>query len=187
MAEKTQADTTAVVRIEPWSEGDFALLQAANAPELMEHLGGPETDEKLAERHKRYVALSADRTGAGCMYRVELNDGGEAVGSIGFWETTWQGEQAYETGWSILPGFQGRGIATAATLAVVAEARAAGKHRWLLAFPSVNNAPSNGVCRKAGFSLLGECDFEYPPGRPMRGNHWRLDLRAPEAGPEQKD
>ncbi|MGW2562859.1 GNAT family N-acetyltransferase [Streptomyces sp. NPDC001514] len=183
MAEKTQADATAVVRIEPWSEGDFALLQAANAPELMEHLGGPETDEKLAERHKRYVTLSADRTGAGRMYRVVLADGGEAVGTIGFWETTWQGQQAYETGWSILPGFQGRGIATAATLAVVAEARAAGKHRYLLAFPSIDNAPSNGVCRKAGFSLLGECEFEYPPGRPMRGNQWRLDLQSLEAGP----
>ncbi|WP_351234562.1 GNAT family N-acetyltransferase [Streptomyces sp. NPDC002133] len=173
-------DATAVVRIEPWSEGDFDLLRAANTPELMRHLGGPEPDEKLAERHRRYVASSANRPGAGRMYRVVLTDGGEAVGTIGFWESAWQGEPAYETGWSVLPGFQGRGIATAATLAVVAEARAAGKHRYLLAFPSVDNAPSNGVCRKAGFSLVGECEVEYPPGRPMRSNHWRLDLEPQE-------
>ncbi|MFE7774428.1 GNAT family N-acetyltransferase [Streptomyces sp. NPDC057445] len=170
------ADSTPAVRIEPWAEGDFPLLQAANAPELMQHLGGPESDEKLAERHRRYVALTADRTGGGRMYRVVLTDGGEAVGSIGFWESTWQGEKVYETGWSVLPGFQGRGVATAATRAVVAEARAAARHRYLHAFPSVGNAPSNSVCRRAGFSLLGECEFEYPPGRPMRGNNWRIDL-----------
>ncbi|MGW7365076.1 GNAT family N-acetyltransferase [Streptomyces sp. NPDC054841] len=165
-----------VVRIEPWSEGDFALLQAANAPELMEHLGGPEPDEKLAERHRRYVTLSAERTGAGCMYRVVLADAGVAVGTIGFWEKTWRGEQVYETGWTILPGFQGRGLASAATSAVAEAARAAHKHRYLHAFPSVDNAPSNAVCRKAGFSLLGECDFEYPPGTPLRSNDWCLDL-----------
>ncbi|MEU2428580.1 GNAT family N-acetyltransferase [Streptomyces sp. NPDC007861] len=171
-------DETSAVRIEPWSDEDFALLQAANAPELMAHLGGPETDEKLAERHKRYVAISSGLPGAGRMYRVELADGGRPVGSVGFWESTWQGEQVYETGWTVLPGFQGRGIATAATRAIVEEARAAGRHRYLHAFPSVDNAASNGVCRKAGFSLVGECDFEYPPGNPIRGNNWRLDLLA---------
>ncbi|GGT31047.1 hypothetical protein GCM10014713_25560 [Streptomyces purpureus] len=62
------------VWIEPWSdsERDFALLQAVNAPELTGHLGGPESDEQLVGRHRRYVKLSADRTGAGRMYRVVL-------------------------------------------------------------------------------------------------------------------
>jgi hypothetical protein len=32
------------------------------------------------------------------------------------------------------------------------------------------------VCRKAGFSLVGECDFEYPPGNLLRSNDWCLDL-----------
>ncbi|MDI9888217.1 GNAT family N-acetyltransferase [Streptomyces sp. HNM0645] len=173
-------DTTPVLRIEPWSEGDFELLRALNAPELTEHLGGPEPEGGLAERHRRYVALSMDRSGAGRMYRVVLTAGGEPVGSIGFWEKTWRDGEVYETGWSILPGFQGRGIATAAALAVVAEARAEHRHRHLHAFPSVDNAPSNAVCRKAGFSLIGECDFEYPPGTPLRSNDWRLDLGGPE-------
>jgi hypothetical protein len=34
------------------------------------------------------------------------------------------------------------------------------------------------VCRKAGFELLGEADFEYPAGHPLRCNDWRLDLRT---------
>ncbi|MEU2156796.1 GNAT family N-acetyltransferase [Streptomyces sp. NPDC019396] len=167
---------TAVVRLELWSDGDFALLQAANAPESTAHLGGPESDEKLADRHRRYLALSADGSGAGHMFRVVLAETGEAVGVIGFWESHWDGADVYETGWTVLPGFQGRGIATAATLAVAGHARAGGRHRYLHAFPSVENGPSNAVCRKAGFALLGECSFEYPPGRPMRGNNWRLDL-----------
>lgn len=171
-----------VVRIEPWSEDDFDLLRAANAPELMDHLGGPETEEQLIKRHQRYVDLSADRTGKGRMYRIVLSASGasgEAAGSVGFWEQTWDGLEVYETGWSVLPAFQGRGIATAGTVAVVEEARAKQKHRYLHAFPSVANGPSNAVCRKAGFSLVGECDVEYPPGNVLRSNDWRLDLQEP--------
>lgn len=164
------------VRIEPWSEDDFDLLRAANAPELMDHLGGPETEEQLIKRHLRYVDLNTDRTGKGRMYRIVLSAGGEAAGTVGFWEKTWDGQQVYETGWGVLPAFQGRGIATAGTLAVVEEARAQHKHRYLHAFPSVANGPSNAVCRKAGFSLVGECEFEYPPGNLLRSNDWRLDL-----------
>ncbi|MFF2526370.1 GNAT family N-acetyltransferase [Streptomyces liangshanensis] len=168
------------VRIAPWSEDDLTLLHAANAPELMRHLGGPETDEAVAERHARYVALSAESMDKGRMFRVELVPTGEAVGTIGFWERTWQGEQVYETGWAILPPFQGRGLASAATRAVVEAARAQQHHRHLHAFPSVDNPASNGVCRKAGFLLQGECALEYPVGHaPMRCNDWRLDLEAP--------
>jgi RimJ/RimL family protein N-acetyltransferase len=165
-----------VVRIEPWSEDDFDLLRAANAPELMDHLGGPETEEQLIKRHQRYVDLSANRTEKGRMYRIVLSADGEAAGTVGFWEQTWGGQQVYETGWSVLPAFQGRGIATAGTVAVVEKARAEHKHRYLHAFPSLANGPSNAVCRKAGFSLVGECDFEYPPGNLLRSNDWQLDL-----------
>ncbi|NUK25584.1 GNAT family N-acetyltransferase [Streptomyces lunaelactis] len=166
------------VRIEPWSEDDFDLLRAANAPEMMDQLGGPETEEQLINRHRRYVDLSADRTGKGRMFRIVLLSSGRAAGTIGFWEQTWNGERVYETGWSVLPGFQGHGVATAGTSAVVEVARAERKHRYLHAFPSVTNGPSNAVCRKAGFDLVGECDFAYPPGQIHRSNDWRLDLQA---------
>ena len=46
------------------------------------------------------------------------------------------------------------------------------------AFPSVDNAASNAVCRKLGFEFLGAFDFEYPPGNPLRCNDWRLELRS---------
>jgi RimJ/RimL family protein N-acetyltransferase len=48
----------------------------------------------------------------------------------------------------------------------------------MLAYPGVDNAASNAICRKLGFTLLGAEDFEYPPGHLMRCNDWRLDLRA---------
>ena len=76
----------------------------------------------------------------------------------------------------VLPEFQGRGIAAAATRLVIEAARADGKHRYLHAFPSVENAPSNAICRKLGFELLGDSEFEYPKGSFMRCNDWRLDL-----------
>ncbi|MFF5568298.1 GNAT family N-acetyltransferase [Streptomyces sp. NPDC012623] len=170
--------TTPYVRLAPWSEGDIGLLRAANAPELMHHLGGPETEEQLLKRHKRYVDLSADRKGKGQMFRVVLPPDDEAVGTIGFWERVWQGRKVYETGWAVLAAYQGRGIAAAAAAAVVDRARAEGKHRYLHAFPSVDNPSSNRLCRRAGFTLRDECDLEYPVGRPMRCNDWRLDLRA---------
>jgi RimJ/RimL family protein N-acetyltransferase len=46
------------------------------------------------------------------------------------------------------------------------------------AFPSVTNPPSNAICRKLGFTLMGEYDFEYPVGHLLRCNDWRLDLEA---------
>jgi RimJ/RimL family protein N-acetyltransferase len=157
------------VRLEPWSDADLPLLRANNTPEMTQHLGGPESEAKLLDRQRRYVEGND-------MFRVVVLPGGEVAGSTGYWGKDWQGEPVYETGWAVLPEFQGRGIAAAAVRAVVARAAAEGTRRHLHAFPSVENAPSNGVCRKVGFELLGEHDFEYPPGHWMRCNDWRLDL-----------
>ncbi len=170
---------TSRVRLEPWSEEDAGLLRALNAPELTAHLGGPETEEQLVRRHRRYVDMSAAEPGAGRMFRIVLLPEETVAGSIGFWAQTWDDEPVYETGWAVLPGFQGRGVATSAARAVAAEAGATGLRRHLHAFPSSDNAASNAVCRKAGFEPRGERDFAYPPGRPMRCTDWRLDLGDP--------
>ncbi|WP_264924595.1 GNAT family N-acetyltransferase [Streptomyces sp. A012304] len=162
------------VRLVPWSEGDFWLLRRTNSPEMTEHLGGPESEEKLVERHRRYVTPENGR-----MYRVVLADGGETVGSIGYWEREWRGDTVWETGWGVLPEFQGRGLAVRAARALVEVVRHAGGHPALHAFPGVDHAASNGVCRKAGFTLLGQADFEYPKGHWIRSNDWYVDLRAP--------
>ncbi len=162
------------IRIRPWSPADLALLQRINAPEMTEHLGGPETDQQVITRHRRYLA--GVEAGGGQMYVVLFD--GDPAGSVGFWDKEWRGETVHEMGWSVLPEFQGRGIAVAAAQATIEVARAERRRRYVHAFPSVDNPPSNAVCRRLGFDLLGECDVEYPPGHPMRCNDWQFELSA---------
>jgi RimJ/RimL family protein N-acetyltransferase len=167
------------IRIEPWAEGDLPLLEKLlGDPAMMEHLGGPEPPEKLVERQERYERLP--ETGKGRMFKIVDGESGEAVGSVGYWERELPEMMVYETGWSVLPQFQGRGIATTATAQCIALARAEQKHQYLHAYPSVENHASNAICRKLGFELLGPFEFEYPKdsGKVMQCNDFRLDLFA---------
>ena len=149
--------------LEPWADGDLPLLERLMGdPAMMEHLGGPESPEKIAERQVRYEKLPG--TGTGRMFKIVEAETGAAVGSVGYWERESGDETVYETGWSVLPEFQGRGVATVATAQAIELARAEDKHRWFHAYPSVENAPSNAICRKLGFELVGSEEYEYPRG-----------------------
>jgi RimJ/RimL family protein N-acetyltransferase len=158
-----------MITLRPWTNGDLWLLHATlGNPAMMEHLGGIESAEQIERRHARFLS-SHD------MFTVW--EGDVVVGSVGFWEKTWQGEAVYETGWMILPQYAGRGLATAAALQIVALARK-GTLRFLHAFPNVENVASNAVCRNAGFTNLGEHRFEYPKDHWMRCSDWCIDLFA---------
>src|SRR5689334_11896708 len=74
------------------------------------------------------------------------------------------------------PEFQGQGLASLAARKLIEALRPVAKRRYLHAYPSVDHPASNAVCRKAGFELRGECEFEHPPGRLMRSRDWRFDL-----------
>ncbi len=164
-------------RLEPWGEGDLPFLEKLlGDPAMMEHLGGPESPAQLAERQKRYQRLA--ESGMGRCFKIIDESTDEAVGSVIYWDRTWRGDNVYEIGWSVLPPFQGRGIAARGTGLAIKVARSERKHRFLHAFPSVDNAPSNAICRKLGFTLIEETEFEYPKGSFMRCNDWRLDLFA---------
>ncbi len=170
------------VDIRLWSEGDLPLLGRLMGDLAMtEHLGGPETPEKIRERHTRYCQTGG--SGSGRMFVIVAGPRTVAAGSIGYWPRTWQGQLVWETGWNVLPEFQGQGVATRAVAAVLEPTRAEGTHRFMHAFPSVDNGASNAICRKAGFTLLGEVEFEYPPGHFMRCHDWRLDLFAGSSEP----
>jgi RimJ/RimL family protein N-acetyltransferase len=161
------------VALWPWSETDLPLLEKLlGDPGMTAHLGGPESPEQIAQRHQRYLQLpETDR-----IFKIVSSSIPEALGSIGYWEKTWRDQLIYETGWLILPAYQGRGIATQAARAVIDLARLDHRHPFLHAFPAVDNAASNAICRKLGFSLVEECDFEYPRGSFMRVNDWQFDL-----------
>jgi RimJ/RimL family protein N-acetyltransferase len=161
----------AQVHLEPWGPDDFGLLeQVMGDPAMTVFLGGPESPEKLKERQGRYEAPDSG------MFKIVDEESGVGVGSVGFWDKEWRDGEVYETGWSVVPAFQGRGIAVAATAQAIDLARATGKHRFMHAFPDVANVASNAICRKLEFEFLGEHDFEYPPGNPIRCNDWRFDL-----------
>jgi RimJ/RimL family protein N-acetyltransferase len=159
-----------VARLEPWGADDLPLLQKLNDPEMTKHVGGPESPEKLAERQSRY-----ERKGSR-QYRIADGASGERVGWVGYWETTSHDQLVWEIGWAVLPSFQGRGVATTATAQLIDKARRERRHRFVHAFPMVENAPSNAICRKLGFTLLGEIDFPARRGGSVRCNDWRLDL-----------
>jgi RimJ/RimL family protein N-acetyltransferase len=135
---------------------------------MTEHVGGPESAEKIAERQARYQVPGSRQ------YKIVVD--GEDAGWVGFWEREWLGEKVWETGWSVLPGFQGRGVASEATRKLIEIARTETTLRYVHAYPSVDNAPSNAICRKVGFELMGDYEFEYPKGNVMRCNDWRYDL-----------
>jgi RimJ/RimL family protein N-acetyltransferase len=82
----------------------------------------------------------------------------------------------WECGWHVLAEYQGRGVATTATALLLDRARRHAVHRHMHAFPSVDNAVSNALCRTLGFALLGVEDVEYPVGTMVRSSNWRLDL-----------
>jgi RimJ/RimL family protein N-acetyltransferase len=165
----------ATVSLEPWGRGDLPLLERLMGdPRMTEHLGGPESPEQVRERQARYERLEpGDR-----MLKIVDVEGGAGVGSVGYWTKAWRGRQVYEVGWMVVPEFQGRGIAVAATAQAIELAREDDLHRFMHAFPHIENAASNAICRKLGFELLDACEFEYPEGHWMTCNDWRLDLRA---------
>lgn len=161
-----------IVRLEPWGAADLPLLERLNEPDMTEHVGGPESPEKVADRQSRYERPDSRQ------YRIVVAADGEAVGWVGYWDVDRQDEVVWETGWAVIPSRQGRGIATAATALLIPKARAERRHRYMHAFPMVVNTASNAICRKLGFTLVGEVDFPARRGGFVRCNDWRLDLFA---------
>ena len=168
-------DSTMEVLLQLWSDEDLPLIQELMSdPRVMAHLGGPETPEQIERRHKRYVHLP--EKGIDRMFKILWGPNAEPVGKIGYWQKYWRDQLVYETGWMVLPAFQGLGIATKAGEAVIDRLRRERRFPFIHAFPSVSTPASNVICRKLGFTLLEECEFEYPPGHTMQVNDWQFIL-----------
>ena len=144
-------------------------------PEMTKYLGGPETPEKIKKRHKGYLDLK--KAGNDRMFVILAGVEQTPAGSVGYWKKDWQGRTVWETGWHVLPEFQGQGIATRAMHILIDKVGNLNLHRYMHAFPSVENEASNAICKKLGFKLQGAQQFEYPKDHWMRCNDWRLDLK----------
>lgn len=166
------------MELRPYSDRDLALTEEIECdPEMMRELGGPISKAEIPRIHRRRL----ESTSNGDWWFVILPSPSSApAGTIGIWERDWNGARIHETGWMVLPSFQGQGIASRALEMMLARARSEPRFRRLHAFPSVSNAASNVICRKFGFAQLEEADLEYA-GRPLRCRHWELRLAADEA------
>lgn len=156
-----------VVTFEPWSESDLELLRRLNTAEMTTHLGGPPSTDEIESRHRDYVRYG---------YPVIVLPTGERVGEIGYWPREWQGRTVWEIGWKVLPEYQRRGIATTAVRRLLPRIVAEQTYAELHAFPPVDNAASNALCRTTGFRPVGPCDLEFPAGNWLSCNDWQLDL-----------
>ncbi|MFT4212485.1 MAG: GNAT family protein [Microbacterium sp.] len=165
--------TGAGVRLRPWRADDLPLLVAANSPEMTAYLGGPESEDAVRARHEKYLRFVA-RPDAG-IAAVELD--GVAVGGVNWWSSEWEGAPVTEMGWFVVPAVQGRRIASTAVRLAVADAGDRAVHRRVVAFPAVENAPSNRVCAAAGFVRRGEADLPYRD-TVLHAAVWELDLDA---------
>ena len=164
------------LELHPWGPDGLGVLQRNNTPEMTVFLGGPETDEQIDARQAKYLRLCAE--GEARMFTIHVDDASEPVGSVGYWQATWQGEDVYETGWSVATAHQGHGYAARALAACLRDAAEQGDRDAVLAFPRTDNTSSNALCRRAGFVLQGEEDFEYPKGHPIRVNAWKALLTS---------
>jgi len=166
------------VSIRPYAEGDLWLLERTlGEPSQMVHLNGAESAEKIRKRHSLFLRMSAD-PGAGCQFTILSGPLHAPAGNVGYWDSGWKGHTGWEMGWFELPEFQGRGIATSASRRVIGLITELRSHRFVFAFPSVENDPSNAICRKLGFTFVEEARSEYPPGSGLflNCNIWMLTL-----------
>jgi RimJ/RimL family protein N-acetyltransferase len=164
------------VDLVPYGEGDLWLTEALELdPDVMSELGGPRPKEELAGVHDMRIAAKID--GEDWWLKIVPGPGDEAAGTIGIWPSEVGGETVYETGWMVLPAYQGRGIASEALGLLLDRARANGRFDTIHAFPGVTNDPSNALCRKFGFELREERQVEFR-NQPLRVNHWVLALAS---------
>jgi len=142
-------------------------------PEMMRHIGGPRPEVDVRASHKRRLALM--EKGDAHMYKIVDEDSEEVLGTIGFWKIDWEGPQAWEMGWFVLPEHQGKGVATGAARLILSQARSDPDVRYIHAYPAVSNPASNAIARKIGMQNLGEFDNEGFAGV-LRCNNWRIEL-----------
>lgn len=150
-------------------EDEWLTVALETDPRVMAEVGGPWTVEEARATHRRRIASIADH--GTWWFTVMPEDGGRPVGTMGVWASEVGGHAVSEAGWMILPEHQGRGHASEALRLLLDLARRDGKWGDIHAYPGVTNAPSNALCRKSGFELVGTLKVEYA-GRPLEVNDW---------------
>jgi RimJ/RimL family protein N-acetyltransferase len=162
------------MRLVPYTEADFELTVALDGDDVvMRDLGGAVPAGRLPAVHERRLhPPPGDR-----YYAVRSGRSDRTVGLVGLWRTPWEGASVPEAGVLVRREYVGTGVGVRALRALFDLLVAEGVTEPVHAFIAFDNAPSNTLARRMGFTLLGECEVEYE-GRPLRSNHWVLELPA---------
>jgi len=139
-------------------------------PVVMAELGGVVDPGELPAVHARRL-----RTVEVGDWWFVIEDEGEPVGVIGIWPHEIEGRGEHEVGWMVVPERQGEGIATRALAIVLDRARSDRRFPVIHAYPGASNTPSNALCARAGFELVGSQEVTYK-GAPFRCHQWTLRL-----------
>ncbi len=159
------------MQLRPLTSEDGPLYERIyRDPAMWTELGGVVEQDMAAKLDRDVAAVEADRH----WILVIVTGDGEAAGTVSLWDHEWNGETINEIGWMVLPERQGRGLASAGVAEALHRADAARRWQALHAFPATTNAPSNALCRRHGFDLLGPIAYTYR-GQTLRVNHWRRD------------
>ncbi|GAA2615177.1 hypothetical protein GCM10010399_52640 [Dactylosporangium fulvum] len=161
------------IELRPYGAEDLALTAALEAdPEAKSRLGRTVGVEEAARIHAKRMAGVA----AGDWYfTIHVDGAPHPAGIIAIFRTPWEGGIVHEVGSMLFPEFQAQGVAAEAFRMLVERGRAEGRFTEIHGFADVRNGPSNGIVRRLGFELLGQCDMDYE-GRPIHCNHWRLRI-----------
>lgn len=149
------------------------FLAAEDAPWFLRLLNEPSWIENIGDRSVRSVAQAEAYLEGGALRsyqvnghglnRVELKATGEPIGICGLIRR--DGWADLDLGYALLPEFEGRGYATEAGAAALAQGEASLDLRRCLAFVSPGNGGSVRVLEKLGFRAAGTA--ELTPGDPV--------------------
>lgn len=192
MAEIIAMTERLVLRTE--ADGDFEeWLAHMNTPEVLAYLGGPQSEEKVAESFARIRQAHAE--GRPAFHMIALKDGGALIGRAGI--ATIDAPDAPEmlrgqlqVGWTLRADCWGQGYAVEAARAALAHAF--GHHDAPVVYgqTSERNRPSWRVMERLGMQRMAQFDY-VDPDYPQEDNptmvygllreDWREDWRLESA------
>ncbi|HEY4887474.1 MAG TPA: GNAT family N-acetyltransferase [Candidatus Dormibacteraeota bacterium] len=146
-----------------WRPGDREPFACLNAdPEVMEHLPGPlsrEESDGFADR----IEVSFDTLGYG-LWAVELPGVAEFIGYVGLVLQQFEAPftPAVEVGWRLARDYWGRGFATEAARAAVADGFTRVGLSEIVSFTVQANLRSTRVMERLGMTHDPADDFDHP-------------------------
>lgn len=165
-----------------WRDSDLAPFAEQNAdPETMRYLGGVLTRAQ-SDAYAAAAVLHGSRNGF-CKWAVEAPGVAPFIGAVGLTYMKFAADftPAVEVAWRLNRRFWGKGYATEAALAAVADGFDRVGLREVVAVTSILNKASETVMRRIGMNRAFEFDHPFVPEGDERRRHvlYRLPRGLP--------